>query len=122
MEILTLKGLRAVLTLCVLALGATPALADITNGNFETGDFSSWITDTDGTGAPSPLATDFQIVTGSAIGSGNVARFQSVPGRRAALRDRQERAHGMAKRYLHATRMAQRRTSRRSRAVVCDRT
>jgi len=49
--------------LLAAALVPLPGLAaPLTNGDFATGTFAGWTTDTDGAGAPTPLSPDFQIL------------------------------------------------------------
>ena len=65
------------------ALSASgPSLADLlTNGDFETGDFTGWTTDTDGNGAPTPLSPDFQVIGSPGSYQGRLeADYWSTPG------------------------------------------
>ena len=62
-------------------LPALPVLADLVNGDFETGDFTGWTTDTDGSGAPTPLAPDFQVIDNGGNHQGRLeADYWSTPG------------------------------------------
>lgn len=67
-------------TAALLAALLAPGLAQagLVNGDFEgSPDFTGWTTDTDGLGAPTPLAPDFSIVTSGPIGSGNRAMLMA---------------------------------------------
>jgi hypothetical protein len=54
----------ALLGMTLLSAGLLPQAgqAGIVNGDFATGDFTGWTTDTDGSGLPTPLAPDFQVI------------------------------------------------------------
>lgn len=55
--------LRFPALLIAAALAPSLVQANFMNGDFETGDFSGWSQDTDGSGPPAPLNPDFQVVT-----------------------------------------------------------
>ena len=63
------KPMRSSITALLVAAAFAPALAPsqaqagILNGDFATGDFTAWTTDTDGLGAPTPLSPDFQVTS-----------------------------------------------------------
>ncbi len=68
--------------LLAAALVPLPGLAaPLTNGDFATGTFAGWTTDTDGNGTPSPLAPDFQIVGSPGSYAARLeADYYSTPG------------------------------------------
>lgn len=73
---------RNTLVAIILVMPSLTSAAGITNGNFNTGDYSSWSQDVDGWGAPVLGLNDFTIVEPTAGNS--VARIEadywSVPG------------------------------------------